>query len=45
MACEAFKLNSVMPAALVPGIDVFLADPSAKQDVDGRNKPGHDGAI
>jgi len=27
MACEAFKLNSVMPAALVPGIHVFLADP------------------
>jgi citronellyl-CoA dehydrogenase len=26
---------------LVPGIHVFL--PEAKQDVDGRDKPGHDG--
>src|SRR5215510_8229247 len=27
---------------LVPGIHVFL-DPYRKQDVDGRDKPGHDG--
>jgi hypothetical protein len=26
---------------LVPGIHVFL--PEVKQDVDGRDKPGHDG--
>jgi hypothetical protein len=31
---------NVMPG-LVPGIHVFL--PLAKQDVDGRDKPGHDG--
>jgi hypothetical protein len=30
----------VMPG-LVPGIHVFL-DAAAKQDVDGRDKPGHD---
>src|SRR5947209_5259417 len=27
---------------LVPGIHVFLAFSSGKQDVDGRDKPGHD---
>ena len=31
----------VMPG-LVPGIHVFLIR-SSKQDVDGRDKPGHDG--
>jgi hypothetical protein len=30
----------VMPG-LVPGIHVFV--PSSKKDVDGRDKPGHDG--
>ncbi|YBW38027.1 hypothetical protein ACMYR2_0519 [Nitrobacter sp. TKz-YC01] len=30
----------VMPG-LVPGIHVFVRD--SKQDVDGRDKPGHDG--
>jgi hypothetical protein len=29
---------------LVPGIHVFLFYPSIKQDVDGRDKPGHDDA-
>jgi hypothetical protein len=29
---------------LVPGIHVFLSFISRKQDVDGRDKPGHDGA-
>ena len=28
---------------LVPGIHVFLRGSSARQDVDGRDKPGHDG--
>jgi citronellyl-CoA dehydrogenase len=32
--------DSVMPG-LVPGIRVFLPS-SKKQDVDGRDKPGHD---
>jgi hypothetical protein len=32
-------LATVMPV-FMPGIHVFLA---AKQDVDGRDKPGHDG--
>jgi hypothetical protein len=27
---------------LVPGIHVFLHDISIRQDVDGRDKPGHD---
>jgi hypothetical protein len=34
----AHVLSFVMPG-LVPGIHVFLF---AKQDVDGRDKPGHD---
>jgi hypothetical protein len=33
----AFKFHSVMPG-LVPGIHVLLF----RQDVDGRDKPGHD---
>jgi citronellyl-CoA dehydrogenase len=28
---------------LVPGIRVFLLHALKKQDVDGRDKPGHDG--
>jgi hypothetical protein len=28
---------------LVPGIHVFLPIITTKQDVDGRDKPGHDG--
>jgi hypothetical protein len=28
---------------LVPGIHVLLGSISAKKDVDGRGKPGHDG--
>ena len=34
------NLSAVMPG-LVPGIHVFLR--FSKQDVDGRDKPGHDG--
>jgi hypothetical protein len=34
-------LPSVMPA-LVPAIHVFLAARHSKQDVDGRDKRGHD---
>jgi hypothetical protein len=37
MFCDS--LSIVMPG-LVPGIHVFAV---AKQDVDGRDKPGHDG--
>jgi hypothetical protein len=33
---------TVMPG-LVPGIHVFFSD--SKQDVDGRDKPGHDESI
>jgi len=32
---------AVMPA-LVAGIHVFLCRTATKQDVDGRDKPGHD---
>ena len=39
--CVWHELTIVMPA-LVAGIHVFLID-TAKQDVDGRDKPGHDG--
>jgi hypothetical protein len=35
----AIKPSAVMPG-LVPGIHVFLS--LEKQDVDGRDKPGHD---
>jgi hypothetical protein len=35
-----FSLKYVMPG-LVPGIHVFLRV-AGKQDVDGRDKPGHD---
>jgi hypothetical protein len=35
----AIHLSTVMPG-LVPGIHAFLAE--RKQDVDGRDKPGHD---
>ena len=35
-----FPPTAVMPE-LVPGIHVFLA--SGNKDVDGRDKPGHDG--
>jgi hypothetical protein len=28
---------------LVPGIHDFLAEPAMTKDVDGRDKPGHDG--
>ena len=46
-AVEAFAISNlliviVMPG-LVPGIHVFL--PAEHQGVDGRDKPGHDGAI
>ena len=34
----------VMPG-LVPGIHVLLIGSSDKEDVDGRVKPGHDGAL
>jgi len=35
------RLSTVMPG-FMPGIHVFLHRASAKQDVDGRNKSGHD---
>jgi hypothetical protein len=35
--------NGVLSHAYVPSIHVFLHRVSAKQDVDGRNKSGHDG--
>jgi hypothetical protein len=35
-------MDALMPG-LVPGIHVFLPAPSEKRDVDGRDKPGHDG--
>jgi len=37
-----FRSISVLPG-LGPGIQVFLPGWSDKQDVDGRDKPGHDG--
>jgi hypothetical protein len=40
---QDFVAKLVMPG-LVPGIHVF-AIPARKKDVDGRDKPGHDGAI
>jgi hypothetical protein len=39
---ETSSLSTVMPA-LVAGIHVFLA--LLKQDVDGRDKPGHDAVV
>jgi hypothetical protein len=36
------KLSFVMPG-LVPGIHVLLSPISRNKDVDGRDKPGHDG--
>jgi len=38
---ESKSIRFVMPG-LVPGIHVFLRD---SQDVDGRDKPGHDGLM
>jgi hypothetical protein len=35
------QTTSVMPG-FMPGIHVFFV-PARKQDVDGRDKPGHDG--
>jgi hypothetical protein len=36
------NMELVMPG-LVPGTHVFLCQRRSKQDVDGRDKPGHDG--
>jgi hypothetical protein len=35
-------MNFVMPG-LVPGIHVLPSAPTLAKDVDGRDKPGHDG--
>jgi hypothetical protein len=36
----AIERHHIVMPGLVPGIHVLLADP--KEDVDGRDKPGHD---
>ena len=36
-------INAIVMPGFMPGIHVFIA--SNKQDVDGRDKPGHDGCV
>ena len=42
MAGIAVRRTASLPLAYVPGIHVFL-DLAGRRDVDGRDKPGHDG--
>jgi hypothetical protein len=41
--CQSHSISAVMPA-LVAGIHVLLVALVGKEDVDGRDKPGHDDA-
>jgi len=39
----AVKFNDVVMPGLVPGMTPSFVSKGRKEDVDGRNKPGHDG--
>ena len=45
MPAHSRPQDGVASLAYVPGIHAFLVCYEPKQDVDGRDKPGHDGSV